>query len=141
MCWNLIKFLGLFQTPSHELTLSDSQTVDFVQWAPDPQTGSKINTPTATINLYRVIFDNITISTIKISVDIKRCIFKYTDSQSHIKYTYRRPKANICVEVKTEEQKQLFINKANIIFSGCIAKALSSSFETLIIVKNFNSLI
>ena len=45
------------------------------------------------------------------------------------------------MEFKLEEQKQLLISKANIIFPGCIAKTISSPFESLIIIKNFNSLI
>ena len=46
-----------------------------------------------------------------------------------------------CVEVKSKEQKQILISKANIIFPGCTAKTPSSPFESLIIVKHFNSLI
>ena len=74
------------------------QTFDFTESAPNPQTESKRNTPTTTINLHRVIFDNITISTIT---------YKDADYQIHIKYTYRLSKGGICVEVKSEEQKQL----------------------------------
>ena len=83
------------------------QTFDFTESAPNPQTESKRNTPTTTINLHRVIFDNITISTIKTSVDIKKYTYKDADYQIHIKYTYRLSKGGICVEVKSEEQKQL----------------------------------
>ena len=43
-------------------------------------------------------------------------------------------------EVKLEEQKQLLISKANIIFPGYIAKTPSSPFESLIIIKKFDSL-
>ena len=134
------KVLRSLQTSSNELSLSDSDTVDFAESASNPQTESKINTLTATSNLNRVIFDSISISTMKSLVDINKYMCKYRDNQIHIKYTYRLPKGDICVEVKSEEQKQLLISKANIIFPGCIAKTASSPFESLIIVKNFNSL-
>ena len=78
------KVLMSLQTLSNE-SLSDSQTVDFVESAWYPQTESKVNTLTITSNLQRVIFDNISISTIKISVDIKKYIYKYTDIQIRIK--------------------------------------------------------
>ena len=55
------------QTSSNKLSLSDSQTVDFAKSASNPQTESKINTLTTTTNLHRVIFYNISISTIKTS--------------------------------------------------------------------------
>ena len=103
------------QTSSNELSLNDSQTADFAELASNPQTESKINTLTTTSNLHRVTFDNISISTIKTSIDIKN-ISKNIQIIIHIKYTYRLPKGGICVEVKTEEQKQLLISKANIIF-------------------------
>ena len=72
---------------------------------------------------------------------MKRYIYKYTDNQIHIKYIYKLLKGGICVEVKSEEQKQLLISKFNITVPGFIAKTLSTSFEFLLIVKNFNSLI
>ena len=37
-------------------------------------------------------------------------------------------------------EKQVLINKTNIIFSGCIAKTPSSPFESPVVVKNFNFL-
>ena len=55
---------------------------------------------------------------------------KYTDNQIHIKYTYRLQKGGICVDIKSEEQKQLLISKTNIIFPGCTAKTPSSPFES-----------
>ena len=125
------------------LSLSNSQTVDSAELALNPQTKNR-NTLTTTSSLHRVIFDNIIISTIKTSVGIKRYIYKYTDNQIHIKYTWWNmwnTKGGICVEVKSEEQKQLLISKANIIFPDCIAKTPSSPFESLLIIKNFNSLI
>ena len=79
------KVLMSLQTLSNELSLSDSQTVDFVKSAWYPQTESEINTLTITSNLQRVIFDNISISTIKTLVDIKKYIYKYTDIQIRIK--------------------------------------------------------
>ena len=102
------------QTSSKELSFSDSQTVGFTESAPNPQTERKINTHTATSNLHIVIVDNITSSIIKASVNIK----KYTVIQIHIKHTYELPKGGICVEVKSEEQKQLWIINANILFPG-----------------------
>ena len=69
------------------LSLSNSQTVDSAELALNPQTKNR-NTLTTTSSLHRVIFDNIIISTIKTSVDIKRYIYKYTDNQIHIKYTW-----------------------------------------------------
>ena len=51
-----------------------------------------------TSNLHRVIFDNISISTIKTSVRIKKYIYKYTDNQIHIKYTYRLPKVGFVLK-------------------------------------------
>ena len=102
------------QTSSKELSFSDSQTVGFTESTPNPQTERKINTLTATSNLHIVIVDNITSSIIKASVNTK----KYTVSQIHIKHRYELPKGDIHVEVKSEEQKQLWIINANIIFPG-----------------------
>ena len=72
---------------------------------------------------------------------MKKYLYKYTDNQIHLKYIYKLLKGGICVEVKSEEQKQLLISKFNITFPGFIAKILSTPFEFLLIVKNFNSLI
>ena len=72
---------------------------------------------------------------------MKKYLYKYTDNQIHLKYIYKLLKGGICVEVKSEEQKQLLISKFNITFLGFIAKTLSTPFEFLLIVKNFNSLI
>ena len=94
------KISSSLQTSSKKLSLSDSQTVDFAESASNPHPKNKKDTLTTTSNLHRVIFDNITISTIKTSVDIKKYIYKYNDNQIHIKYTYRLPKGSICVEVK-----------------------------------------
>ena len=138
------KILKSLQTSLNELSFSDSQTVNSAESASNSQTKNKKNNNnnmTTTSNFCRVIFDNITISTIKILVGMKRYIYKYTDNQIHIKYTYRILKVSICVEVKSEEQKQLLTSKANITFPDCIAKTPSSRFEFLIIIKNFNSLI
>ena len=44
------------QTSSNELSLSDSQTVDFAESAPNPKTESKINTLATTSNSHRVFF-------------------------------------------------------------------------------------
>ena len=74
------KIPRFFQISSKELSLSDSQTVDSAESASNSQTKNMRNILTATSNLHRVIFDNITISTIKTSVDIKRYIYKYTDN-------------------------------------------------------------
>ena len=74
------KIPRFFQISSKELSLSDSQTVDSAESASNSQTENKRNILTATSNLHRVIFDNITISTIKTSVDIKRYVYKYTDN-------------------------------------------------------------
>ena len=98
------KIARSLQTASKELSLSDSQTIDFAELASNPQTESKRNAMTTTSNLHSVIFDSITISTIKNSVDIKKHIYKYTDNQIHTKYTCRLPNGGICVEVKSEEQ-------------------------------------
>ena len=125
------KILRSLQTSSKELSLSDSQQVDFVELASNPQTESKRNTQTTISNLHKVIFDNITISTIKTSVDIKKYIYKYTDNEVHISYTYRLPKGMCWCEIR--EQKRFFIGKANIVSLGCIAETLSSPFETLIL--------
>ena len=92
-----LKVLRSLQTSSNELSLSDSQTVEFAESASNPQAESHINTLTTTNNLHRAIFDNISISTIKTSVDIKKYIYKYTDNQIHIEYTYRLSKGGICV--------------------------------------------
>ena len=125
------KILRSLQTSSKELSLSDSQQVDFVELALNPQTESKRNTRTTISNLHKVIFVNITISTIKTSVDIKKYIYKYTDNQVHIKFTLSYQK--VCVDVKSEKQKRFFIRKANIVSLVCIAETLSSPFETLIL--------
>ena len=70
------KFSSSLQTASKELSLSDSRTVDFAESASNPQTKNKRKTLNG--NLHRVIFDNILISTIKTSVDIKKYVYKYT---------------------------------------------------------------
>ena len=138
-CKNLIKFQGPYKPHQRNyhsviyklLTLLNSHQIIHKQ-------KNKRNTLTTTNNLHRVIFDNITISTIKTSVDIKRYIYKYTDNQIHIKYTWWNmwnTKGGICVEVKSEEQKQLLISKANIIFPGYTAKTPSSPFESQLISK------
>ena len=59
------KIARSLQTASKELSLSDSQTIDFAELASNPQTESKRNAMTTTSNLHSVIFDSITISTIK----------------------------------------------------------------------------
>ena len=126
------KILRSLQTSSKELSLSDSQQVDFVELASNPQTESKRNTRTTISNLHKVIFDNITISTIKTSVDIKKYIYKYTDNQVHINYTYRLPKGMCWCEIR--EAKTIFYWQSQHYILGLYSKNTLTFW-------NFNSLI
>ena len=62
------KVSRFLQPSSNELSLSDSQTVDLAEWISNPQTENKRNTLTTTSNLHRVIFDSISIYTIKANI-------------------------------------------------------------------------
>ena len=126
------KILRFLQTSSKELSFSDSQPVDFVELASNPQTESKRNTWTTISNLHKVIFDKITISTIKTSVDIKKYIYKYTDNQVHINYTYRLPKGMCWCEIR--EAKTIFYWQSQHYILGLYSKNTLTFW-------NFNSLI
>ena len=62
------KVSRFLQPSSNELSISDSQTVDLAEWISNPQTENKRNTLTTTSNLHRVIFDSISIYTIKANI-------------------------------------------------------------------------